>query len=71
MGIKGLQRLLTVTQSTFPYVKYRTKIMAIDVNILIYKFSYIYHNSIAIEKFIDFVCLVDAILGLRIAQKDL
>jgi 5'-3' exonuclease len=58
MGIKGLQRLLTVTQSTFPYVKYRTKIMAIDVNILIYKFSYIYHNSIPLflECFVLKIC---------------
>lgn len=48
MGIKGLQRYITSTnaQSLQPYVKYRTKIFAIDVNILIYKFCHAYPHSI-------------------------
>ena len=47
MGIRGLTRLLLNVQKTHPYVKYRGKIIAIDVNILIYKFCHNYQNSIA------------------------
>ena len=48
MGIRGLTRLLTPCQKTHPYMKYRAKIIAIDVNILIYKFCHMYNNSIAL-----------------------
>ena len=48
MGIRGMTRLLTNYQKTHPYIKYRAKIIAIDVNILIYKFCHMYNNSIAL-----------------------
>ena len=58
MGIRGMTRLLVNYQKTQPYVKYRTKIIAIDVNILIYKFCHIYHNSMPLylECFIYKIC---------------
>ena len=43
-----MTRLLTNYQKTHSYVKYRGKIIAIDVNILIYKFCHLYNNSIAL-----------------------
>ena len=53
-----MTRLLVNYQKTQPYVKYRTKIIAIDVNILIYKFCHIYHNSMPLylECFIYKIC---------------
>ena len=48
MGIRGLTKLLMSYQKTHPYMKYRAKIIAIDVNILIYKFCHMYNNSIAL-----------------------
>ena len=58
MGIRGMTRLLTCIQETHPYVKYRTKIVAVDVNILIYKFCHMYYNSIALflECFVSKIC---------------
>ena len=58
MGIKGLTKLLTCYQRTHPYLKYRTKIIAIDVNILIYKFCDLYHNSISffLQCFVFKIC---------------
>ena len=53
-----MTRLLTCIQETHPYVKYRTKIIAVDVNILIYKFCHMYYNSIALflECFVAKIC---------------
>ena len=48
MGIRGMTRLLTNYQKTHPYLRYRAKIIAIDVNILIYKFCHMYNNLIAL-----------------------
>uniref|UniRef100_A0A6C0CQY7 XPG N-terminal domain-containing protein n=1 Tax=viral metagenome TaxID=1070528 RepID=A0A6C0CQY7_9ZZZZ len=51
MGIKGLQRLIDThashVQITFPYLKYRTRVVAVDANILIYKFCHNYTTSIS------------------------
>ena len=58
MGIRGMTRMLVNYQKTQPYVKYRTKVIAVDVNILIYKFCHVYHNSIALflECFVFKIC---------------
>ena len=58
MGIRGMTRMLLNYQKTQPYVKYRTKVIAVDVNILIYKFCHVYHNSIALflECFVFKIC---------------
>ena len=58
MGIRGLTKIIMNIQKTYPYVKYRGKIIAIDVNILIYKFCHMYHDSIPhfIEIFVHKIC---------------
>lgn len=60
MGIKGLQRYLSLSkaQTLHPYVRYRAKIFAIDANILIYKFCHAYPHSIGsfLECFVHKIC---------------
>ena len=48
MGIKCLHRYLVNNNipTTHPYIKYRSKIFAIDVNILVYKLGFMYPHSI-------------------------
>ena len=49
MGIKGLQRYLLNNKlpTIHPYIKYRSKVFAVDINILIYKLGFLYPHSIA------------------------
>lgn len=50
MGIKGLYQYLSRSSNArtmHPFLKYRTKTFAIDANILIYKFCYVYSQSIS------------------------